>query len=144
AARSGLRDTTAARGALPSVAGGGGGLLAAGDGASRKLFLFPSGKRRRVPADPFAFLSSRLLSWRGKMSFLMERFRGARRDGADESIDEFARRRAGPEVADVVADAIVTGIHAGDPKLLSMKATFPQLVALEQEYGSVMRGRARQ
>src|SRR5262249_56978957 len=106
---------------------------AAGGGAYRRRSWSLTVRWRRTPADPFAFLSSRLLSWRGKMSFLMERFRGPRRDGADESIDEFARRRAGPEVADVVADAIVTGIHAGDPKLLSMKATFPQMVALRSE-----------
>ena len=48
----------------------------------------------------------------------------------------------GDEVADVFADALVTGIHAGDPALLSMRATFPRLVALEEQYGSVLKGLA--
>src|SRR5262249_22475929 len=61
----------------------------------------------------------------------------------DESIDAFARRRAGNEVAEVFADAFVTGIYAGDPSLLSVRATFPRLAALEEQYGSVMKGFAR-
>jgi len=52
----------------------------------------------------------------------------------------FARRRAGKEVAAVLADAVVTGIHAGDPELLSVNAAFPRLAQFEREHGSVMRG----
>jgi oxygen-dependent protoporphyrinogen oxidase len=59
---------------------------------------------------------------------------------ADESVAAFARRRTGREVADVLADAVVTGIHAGDPELLSVNAAFPRLTQFEREYGSVMRG----
>jgi oxygen-dependent protoporphyrinogen oxidase len=140
----GFLDTKPSTLALCRDIGMGARLLAASEAAQRKRYLFVDGKLRRVPSDPLAFLGTKLLSWRGKLAFLLERFRRPRRDNVDESIDEFARRRAGAEVADVVADAIVTGIHAGDPKLLSVKATFPQLVDLEQQYGSVMRGRARQ
>ncbi len=81
-----------------------------------------------------------MLSWRGKWGLLTERFRAPRRDGGDESIDAFARRRAGDEVADVLADAFVTGIHAGDPRLLSLRATFPRFAELEERHGSLMRG----
>src|SRR5262249_41338407 len=45
--------------------------------------------------------------------------------------------------ADVFADALVTGIYAGDPALLSVQATFPRLAALEREHGSVLKGLAR-
>src|SRR5262249_55077287 len=55
----------------------------------------------------------------------------------------FVRRRVGPEVAEVLADALVTGIHAGDPTLLSVRAAFPRLAALEEQYGSVLKGLAR-
>jgi oxygen-dependent protoporphyrinogen oxidase len=43
-------------------------------------------------------------------------------------------------VAEVLVDAFVTGIHAGDPKLLSVRAAFPRLAALEEQYGSVIKG----
>src|SRR5207245_7387392 len=97
-------------------------------------------KLRVLPGSLGAFLRSDLLSWRGKLSVFAECVRRARHADTDESIDAFARRRAGREAAEVFADALVTGIHAGDPALLSIKATFPRLVALEQQYGSVMRG----
>src|SRR5262249_7502300 len=91
-------------------------------------------------SDPLAFLGSDILSWRGKLGILAERFRSATPSSADESVDAFARRRAGGEVADVLVDAFVTGIHAGDPKLLSVRAAFPRLIGLEDQYGSVLKG----
>jgi oxygen-dependent protoporphyrinogen oxidase len=50
------------------------------------------------------------------------------------------RRRAGKEAAHILADALVTGIYAGDPKLLSLPATFPRLAQWEKEYGSLIKG----
>src|SRR5437588_347059 len=63
-----------------------------------------------------------------------------RGDGRDESIDAFVRRRAGREAAEVLADALVTGIYAGDSTLLSLPACFPRLAQFEREAGSVIRG----
>src|SRR5262249_14017773 len=78
--------------------------------------------------------------WRSKLALLTERFRRPRRDPADESVEAFARRRTTDEIARTLADAFVTGIHAGDPALLSVRAAFPRLAAFEREYGSVTRG----
>jgi oxygen-dependent protoporphyrinogen oxidase len=86
-------------------------------------------------------LRSDLLSWRGKLGILTERFRSRRKDMADESVEAFARRRLG-QASTILADAFVTGIHAGDPALLSARAAFPRLASWEQEYGSVMKGMA--
>ena len=115
-------------------------LISASDAAARNRFLFLGGKLQPLPGGLGAFLRSDLLSWRGKLRLLTEPFRPRRRDTADESIDAFARRRAGHEAADTFADALVTGIHAGDPTLLSAKAAFPRLVGFEEESGSVVRG----
>ena len=94
----------------------------------------------RCPAVSARFVTSDLLSWRGKLSLLWERFRKQRTDTSDESIDAFARRRAGDEAAEIFADALVTGIYAGDPKRLSLPACFPRIAAMEREHGSVMSG----
>src|SRR5699024_1343841 len=59
---------------------------------------------------------------------------------ADESVAAFVTRRAGKEAADVFADALVTGIHGGDPELLSVAAAFPRLPVMEREAGSIIRG----
>ena len=62
------------------------------------------------------------------------------RGGRDETVHEFATRRFGKETADLFIDALVTGIHAADPKQLSVNAAFPRLPKFEQEHGSVIRG----
>ncbi|MCE9532919.1 MAG: protoporphyrinogen oxidase [Planctomycetes bacterium] len=113
-----------------------------GSDASRiNRYLFWNGKLRALPSSFWSFLTNGLLSWRGKINLLMEKHRKRAADApAEESIHDFALRRAGREVADIFADAMVTGIHAGDPKLLSVQAAFPRVAKFEREYGSVMRG----
>ncbi len=115
-------------------------LLPASDDAGRNRYVFLGGRLRRLPAGAGEFLASDLLSWRGKLRLLAEPFQRRRRSGDEESIDAFARRRGGREAADVFADALVTGIWAGDPALLSVRAAFPRIAALEEEHGSVFKG----
>ncbi len=119
-------------------------LIAASEAARRNRFLLLDGRLHALPAGLVPFLLSDVLSWPAKLSLLAERFRRSRPPADDESIDAFARRRAGREVAETLADAFVTGIHAGDPKLLSIRAAFPRLAALEREHGSILRGLARE
>jgi oxygen-dependent protoporphyrinogen oxidase len=116
-------------------------LVAADAGAARNRYLFVGGRLRALPSGLLSFLGSDLLSWRGKASLLLERFR-RRGGGADESVAGFVRRRAGPEAAGLLADALVTGIYAGDSELLSAPACFPRLAAWEREHGSIMKGMA--
>ena len=118
-------------------------LIQASESASKNRFLFLDGRLRLMPGGFAKFLWTDLLSWRGKLSFLAERFRRKLEDPGDESIASFARRRVGQEVADVFADALVTGIYAGDPELLSLPACFPHLAQLEREYGSILKGLAK-
>ena len=47
---------------------------------------------------------------------MREPFRPARRDGAEESIADFVRRRLCREFLDHAIDALVAGIYAGDPE----------------------------
>ena len=117
-------------------------LITASPEAGKNRFLFLDGRLRPLPASLFGFLTSDLLSWQGKLAFFRERFRKPRRNGADESIAHFASRRAGRE-AGLFADALVTGIFAGDPAQLSLPACLPRLAALEAEHGSILKGLAR-
>ena len=125
-------------------------LVAASDGSRKNRYLFLGNKLRKFPGGPLGLLTTSLLSLRGKWQLLTEPWRKARpgahasgSPGGDESIAEFVTRRAGKEAADVFADALVTGIHGGDPAQLSVAATFPRLVAMEREAGSVIRGFVR-
>lgn len=115
-------------------------LISASEAAGRNRYLCLEGRLHRLPTGLLPFLRSDLLSWRAKLRLLTERFRRRGPANDDESIDAFARRRAGAEVAATLADAFVTGIWAGDPTLLSVRAAFPRLAALEQQHGSVSAG----
>src|SRR5579864_5688010 len=82
-------------------------LIAASPEAGKNRYLFLDGRLRALPASLTGFLGSDLLSLKGKLAFFRERFRPARQNGQDESIADFARRRAGKEAA-LFADALVT------------------------------------
>jgi oxygen-dependent protoporphyrinogen oxidase len=56
----------------------------------------------------------------------------------DESVEGFVARRLGDELAERLASPLLGGIFAGDAAHLSVRATFPQLVEMEQKYGSLV------
>jgi oxygen-dependent protoporphyrinogen oxidase len=118
-------------------------LIPASESAGRNRFVLLDGKLRPLPTGLFSFLRSNVLSWRAKTNMAAEFFRPRRRISRDESINAFFRRRFGPEAAARLADPFVTGIYAGDPRLLSVEACFPRLVALEREHGSLLLGLIR-
>ncbi|NXB15697.1 PPOX oxidase, partial [Rhagologus leucostigma] len=62
--------------------------------------------------------------------------------GPDESAHAFARRRFGPEVADVAVDSLCRGVFAGDSRTLSVRSCFPALFQAERRRGSVLLGLA--
>jgi len=114
-------------------------LLAASEGSRKNRYVFVRDRLHKLPASPLGLLQTPLLSLRGKLALLSEPFR-RRRKHTDESVAAFARRRFGKEAADIFVDALVTGIHAGDPEQLSVRAAFPRLAQFEAECGSVLRG----
>src|SRR5258708_31899398 len=115
-------------------------LIHGSEAARKNRYLFWRGKLRMLPNSLWSFLTNGILSWRGKINLLLEKYRRRIEIAGDESVYDFAYRRAGRDVAEILADAMVTGIHAGDPKQLSINAAFPRVVQFEREYGSVMRG----
>jgi oxygen-dependent protoporphyrinogen oxidase len=118
-------------------------LVTASQAAAHNRYILFRGRLRALPAGPPGLLRTDLLSGVGRLSLFWELFRRPLRESREESIDAFVRRRAGREAAEVLADAMVTGIYAGDPKLLSVSACFPRLAQLERDFGSVIRGFAK-
>src|SRR6202789_1016180 len=93
-----------------------------------------------MPSSQLGIFTSELLSAKAKFALMREPFVPARRDGVEESIAEFVTRRLSREFLDRMVDALVAGIYAGDPDKLSMPHAFPRLKALEDKYGSLIKG----
>ena len=72
------------------------------------------------------------------------RFRGAPADEAARARKnrsrDFVRRKFGHEILEYLVTPFVSGVYAGDPEKLSLRAAFPSLDEWEREYGSVLRG----
>lgn len=116
-------------------------LIPASEAARKNRFLFLNSRLHKLPSSPLGILTTPVLSPLGKLAMLAEPLRRKPpRLPADESVAAFARRRFGREAADTFVDALVTGIHGGDPEQLSVAAAFPRLPHFEREAGSVLRG----
>ena len=111
---------------------------AAGAVGSRR-YLCKDGRLVALPAAPKELLNSPLLSPTEKLRALSEPFR-ARDVGLEGSVAEFARHRFGEAVLQRFVDPFVSGVYAGDPELLSLRAAFPKVHALVAEHGSVLGG----
>jgi len=101
-----------------------------------KPYPIPRGFHILVPTQPLEMLFSKLLSFKGKRDMLKEFFVRAQ-PPPDETLGSFVRRRFGPEILDRLAHPIVSGIYGADPDQLSMRATFPQFLQMEQN-GSLL------
>ncbi|MGB6495695.1 MAG: protoporphyrinogen oxidase, partial [Candidatus Acidiferrum sp.] len=62
---------------------------------------------------------------------------------SDESVAAFIRRKFSAELLDKLVGPMISGIYAGDPEKLSLRAAFPQLLEAEHTSGSVIRGALR-
>ena len=113
-------------------------LVRARESAERR-YIWRQGKLRELPTKPPKFLFSDCLSLFGRLRVLKEPWTKPA-PGGDESLHDFATRHMGREAAEVLIDAFVTGVYAGDPKRLSVDSAFPKLKKLEDEYGSLIRG----
>jgi len=107
--------------------------------ASRRRFIFSDSRLQRLPESPPAFLRSGLLSFRGRLRVMAEPFiKGDAHE--EETLAAFARRRLGREAYEKLIDPMASGIYAGNPETLSLRACFPKVYDLEKNYGGLIRG----
>jgi oxygen-dependent protoporphyrinogen oxidase len=104
-----------------------------------KLLPVPQGFYLMVPGALWSFAASPLLSWRGKLRMALDLVLPRRTTSGDESLAHFVTRRLGREALLRIAQPMVGGIYTGDPEHLSLQATVPQFVQMEQRHGSLIR-----
>lgn len=105
-----------------------------------RLEPLPDGLILGAPTRLGPLLGSRLLSPWGKLRAALEPLVPPIYDARDLSVGAFFRRRIGAEASRRIAEPLLSGVHAGDAGGLSLQATFPQLLAMERQYGSLTRG----
>ena len=105
-----------------------------------RLLAVPQGFYLMAPTEIKQFLRSPLFSPAGKLRMMMEPLIPAKRDGGDESVAGFIRRRFGQECLERAGQPMLAGIYTGDPERLSMLATMPRFIELEKKHKSVIRG----
>ena len=106
--------------------------------SAAKRYIYRNGRTINVPSSVFGFVATPLFSASAKCRLALEPFIG--RAASEESLATFVERRLGREFLDYAINPLVGGIYAGDPKALSARHAFPKLHALEQRYGSLIKG----
>lgn len=114
----------------------------------RRLVELPDGIMMFAPTKLVPLATTRLYSWPAKFRMALDlvlppKARWASGETAqdhDETLESFVVRRMGRESLDRLAEPLVGGVHASDPREMSLAATFPNFLEMEQEFGSLIRG----
>jgi oxygen-dependent protoporphyrinogen oxidase len=102
-------------------------------------FVLIDGKLQNVPMGPSLFASP-LMAGGTRGAILRDLLGRTRAPEPDESVADFVRRKFSPTLLDRLVGPFVSGIYAGDPAKISLRAAFPILYEAESAAGSVIRG----
>jgi len=105
-----------------------------------KLIPVPEGFTLMSPAKIWPIATTPLLSVWGKARLAGEMLVRKKKSAEDESLESFVVRRFGREAFDRLVQPLIGGIYTADPAKLSMQATMPQFIQLEEQFGSLIFG----
>lgn len=108
------------------------------DTAKRRL-IWKGDRFRELPSGLFSAITTPLFRFSDKLRILGEPWRKPGRN-PDESIASLTARRLGKSFLDYAVDPFISGVYAGNPDKLVVRFALPKLYALEQRYGSFVRG----
>lgn len=103
-------------------------------------YVLRHGRLQKIPMSPQAVLTTSLLGVGARWKIVSEAFGKTKPPEEEESVAEFVRRKFGHEILEYLVSPFVSGVYAGDPEKLSLRAAFPTLEEWERDYGSVLRG----
>lgn len=116
---------------------------------NRRALVLHQGKLHPVPAGfvltrpqlVSSILKTPLLSWRGKLRLLAERWvrrpRDLEQDQFDDNLAHFATERLGREAFERLVEPLVAGIYTADANQLSVAATMPEAITALREHGTL-------
>jgi protoporphyrinogen/coproporphyrinogen III oxidase len=106
-------------------------------------YVLRHGKLEKIPMSPQAILGSSLLGLGSRWRVATEALKRTKPPSQEESVAQFVRRKFGHEILEYLVVPFVSGVYAGDPEKLSLRAAFPSLDEWERQYGSVLRGASK-
>lgn len=109
--------------------------------ANNQLYPIPGGAILGVPTMIKPFISTKLISLKGKIRALKDlTMKPIEMNGNDISIGHFFRTRLGDEVLEKLIEPLLSGIYGTDIDQLSLMSTFPHFKDLEEKHGSIIKG----
>ena len=108
-----------------------------------RLRPVPEGFQLMAPSRMWPFITSDVFSIPGKMRMAADLILPRKSANGDESLASFVRRRLGEEALTRMAQPMVGGIYTADPETLSLRATLPRFLDMEQKHRSLILAMAR-
>src|ERR1041384_4961165 len=109
-----------------------------------RLRAVPEGFQLLAPSRMWPFITSDIFSVAGKARMAADLFLPRKSTNGDESLASFVRRRLGEEALARMAQPMVGGIYTADPETLSLRATLPRFLDMEQKHRSLILAMLRQ
>lgn len=107
--------------------------------SSKHRLIWKNNQFCELPSSLMSAIRTPLFTWYDKFRILGEPWR-AKGEDPNESVGALAERRLGKSYVDYAVDPFLSGVYAGDPYRLPARLALPRLYALEQQYGSFIRG----
>src|SRR6185369_7783939 len=109
-----------------------------------RLRAVPEGFQLLAPSRMWPFITSDIFSLAGKARMAADLVLPRKNTNGDESLASFVRRRLGQEALTRMAQPMVGGIYTADPETLSLRATLPRFLDMEQKHRSLILAMLRQ
>ena len=105
-----------------------------------RLRAVPEGFQLLAPSRMWPFITSDIFTLAGKARMAADLFLPRKNTNGvnDESLASFVRRRLGEEALARMAQPMVGGIYTADPETLSLRATLPRFLDMEQKHRSLI------
>jgi oxygen-dependent protoporphyrinogen oxidase len=113
-----------------------------------RLVEMPDGIMMFAPTKLVPMATTSLYSWPAKFRMALDLVipretrwvEGETAQQHDETLESFVVRRMGRECLDRLAEPLIGGVNGSDPANMSLAATYPMLLEMEQKFGSLVRG----
>jgi oxygen-dependent protoporphyrinogen oxidase len=104
-----------------------------------KLIEMPDGLMFMVPTKILPTVLSPLFSLKTKLRMAREWFHPPHKANADETVASLVERHYGPEMVDLLADPLLSGVYGGEASHLSVRAVLSRFADMEAKHGSLGR-----